>query len=91
MANAVARDAVAAAPDRDREVVLAGPGNGHRDVRDVDGPHDDGGPPIEHGVEGPSARVEVRVSRSDDVTTNPAAERVQTVGRAQQGPPPIRG
>jgi hypothetical protein len=74
IADAVARDTVAAAADRHGQVSLAGESHGRDDVRGIQRTYDHLGPAVDHPVERRARAVVAVVARSDHRTTVPLSE-----------------
>jgi hypothetical protein len=60
-------DAVAAATNRDGQVLLARKTDGRNDVVDAGRPDDERGPPVDHRVPDHARRVVLRIRRKDDL------------------------
>ena len=83
VAGGVARDAVAAASDRDQEVRLSPEFDRRGDIDDVDWSNHESRPTVEQGAPDAPRRVVLSVARSDDRTTERRAKTAH--GRAIDG------
>jgi hypothetical protein len=85
VADAMARDAVSTAADRDRKIRFAREPHSSDDVGEIDRPHDQLRMSFDHPVEGRARFVEAAVVRIDDRPAMPFSQLTQRVHGASLG------